>query len=342
MKILFDSASTVMQNAAGGVGVRMRKTLKRLADIAEVKFFDKWEDKIADFDILHIFKVSTEVISEIKHAKKHGVKVVVSSVIDPNNNFKLTFNKLVAMLLRQQNSFGVIKKSLQLADAIMCQTEKERRFVIKMYKTEPHKVFVVPSAMDDVRADASPEYFRKSTGIEGKFIIQVGRFDRNKNQLSVIRAVKGTDMQLVLVGGPDKSDASYFEQCKAEAGENVHFLGWIDHNDPLLCSAYAAAHSFIIPSYHEIFGNTLFESGMYGCNLVSTNALPIDDWGITDYCLTVNPNSIDDIRNKLRASLEKARTGEIAEIIKWDYSWESVLNKYMTVYKYVLDDEGVK
>ena len=342
MKVLFDSAATVMQNAAGGVGVRMRKTLKNLTDVIDVRFFDKWEDKITDFDILHVFKVSTECLSEIIHAKTHGVKVVVSSVIDPNSNLKLRINKLIATVLKQQNSFAVIKKSLQLADAVMCQTEKEKKFVVRMYSLDPQKVFVIPSAIDNVRADASPEYFREKTGIEGKFIIQVGRFDRNKNQLSTIKAVNGTEMQLVLVGGPDKSDASYFEQCKAEAGDNVHFLGWIDHNDPLLGSAYAAAHSFIIPSYHEIFGNTLFESGMYGCNLVSTNALPIDDWGITDYCLVVNPNSVEDIREKLRISYGKERTGEITEIVKRDYSWDSVIDKYMTVYKYVMNGEDVR
>ena len=82
-------------------------------------------------------------------------------------------------------------------------------------------------------------------------------------------------MQLVLIGGPDKDFAEYYEKCKEEAGSNVHFLGWVDHKDPLLASAYAAAHTFVLPSHHEIFGNTLFESGMYGCNIVSTRALPL-------------------------------------------------------------------
>lgn len=342
MKVLFDSYSTITQNASGGVSIRMKKTAERLQPFADIRLFDKWEDKIEEYDILHIFKASIDTYSAVCHAKKKGVKVVVSSVVDPTKSVKLYLNRLAASVLRQHNSYAIFKKTFDAAHAVMCQTVKEKAFVSEMYAIKPEKIFVIPSAMDGKKEEASEEYFRKKTGIEGRFILQVGRFDPNKNQLSTIRAVEGTDMQLVLVGGPDKGFPDYYEKCKKEAGENVHFLGWIDHSDPLLCSAYAAAHTFIIPSHHEIFGNTLFESGMYGCNIVATRALPLESWGIDSCCLSVNPASVEDIRKKLQMSLGQERSGEISKIVERDFSWESVIKKYLDVYNYVLGKDEVK
>ena len=49
-----------------------------------------------------------------------------------------------------------------------------------------------------------------------------------------------------------------------------------------------------------------------------------------------NPNSVDDIRKKLEASLEKERTGAVSRIVEQDFSWERVTKQYVDVYNYVL------
>ena len=58
MKVLFDSYSTVTQNQAGGVGIKVKKTYQNLSGKLEVKLFDKWTDKIEDYDVLNVFKTS--------------------------------------------------------------------------------------------------------------------------------------------------------------------------------------------------------------------------------------------------------------------------------------------
>ena len=342
MKVLFDSYSTVMQNRAGGVGVKIKKTAQNLGGKLDVKLFDKWTDKIEDYDVLHIFKTSIDAYGEISYAKKKKVKVVVSATVNSEPGLKPRINRIIAICTGQKNSYAIIKKTLVLADAVICETEKEKDFVSRFFSIGKEKIFVIPCALDAKREDINAEYFRDNTGIQGKFILQVGRFDLNKNQLSTIKAVNGTDMQLVLIGGPDKDFPEYYDKCKEEAGDNVHFLGWVDHDDPLLASAYAAAHTFILPSYNETFGMVLFESGMYGCNIVVTKALPIKEWGMEKFCERVNPQSIKDIREKLELSYEKERTGEVSEIIERDFSWESVLKKYLDVYNFVLSKDDVR
>lgn len=342
MKVLFDSYSTVMQNRAGGVAVKIKKTAQNLGKHLDVKLFDKWTDKIEDYDVLHIFKTSMDAYGEISYAKKKNVKVVVSATVNSEPGLKTRINKIIAICTGQKNSYAIIKKTLVLADAVICETEKEKDFVSRFFSIGKEKLFVIPCAFDAKREDIKAEYFREKTKVEGEFILQVGRFDPNKNQLSTIKAVNGTDMQLVLIGGPDKDFAEYYDECKKEAGDNVHFLGWVDHSDPLLASAYAAAHTFILPSYNETFGMVLFESGMYGCNIVVTKALPLKSWGIDKICWQINPSSVDDIREKLSMSLEHKRSGEITHIVERDFSWESVIKKHLDVYNFVLSKDDVR
>ncbi len=340
MKILIDSYNTVTQNVCGGVNIKIKEISKRLQPFADVKLFDKWNDKVQDYDILHVFSLTDEAYSFVNVAHKKGLKIVVSAIVNPSNRLKIFLNRFAAKFLRQMNSYKKNKHILDVADAIICETEREKNFVVKAYSVDGNKVCVIPNGVDKVREDASEEYFRRKTGIKGKFILQVGRFDPNKNQLSVIEAVKGTDMQLVLIGGADNNHEEYYNKCKATAGENVHFLGWIDHNDPLLYSAYRAAQVFVIPSHKEIFGNAMFESGIYGCNIVATKALPLDTWEFGKYCHVIDPKNIEDIKNKLSDAYCSAKNSFISDIIEKKFSWESVINDHVEIYESILKERG--
>lgn len=340
MKILIDSYNTVTQNVCGGVNIKIREISKRLPTFAEVKLFDKWNDKIQDYDILHVFSLSDEAYSLVNVAHKKGIKIVVSAIVNPSNRLKMFLNRLAARFLRQINYYKKNKYILDVADAIICETEREKNFVVKAYSVNENKVCVIPNGVDEVREDASEEYFREKTGIKGKFILQVGRFDPNKNQLSVIEAVRGTDMQLVLIGGADNKYEEYYNKCKEVAGENVHFLGWIDHDDILLYSAYKAAQAFVIPSHKEIFGNAMFESGIYGCNIVATNALPMETWGFDKYCYVIESKNIEDIKNKLSEAYCSKKNSFISDIIAKKFSWESVINDHVEIYESILRERG--
>ncbi|MGC4059024.1 MAG: hypothetical protein QM743_13050 [Chitinophagaceae bacterium] len=55
-------------------------------------------------------------------------------------------------------------------------------------------------------------------------VMCVARIEGRKNQLNVIRALKGTDFQLYIVGKAAPNHQKYLEQCRQEAGPNVHFI----------------------------------------------------------------------------------------------------------------------
>ena len=335
MKILIDSYNTINQNKFGGMQTKIKGYIDHMSPLAEIKKFYKWTDIIDDYDIIHIFMASSEECGLVKYAKGKKKPIVVSSVISPSGGLKVSYNQIANRLLHIHSGYWMQGFVMQNADYVITETNLEKKFICKHYHLSPEKVVVIPNAVAPPKGIDGLS-FSELTGITGKFILQVGRFDPNKNQLRTIQAVNNSDMQLVLIGGPDKDNLSYFEQCKAIAGANVHFLGWVDHDSPILGTAFRDAQTLVIPSQKEIFGNSMFEAGIHGTNLVVTSSLPLDEWAFEKYCLVVNPTDSSDIRNKLKESYEMPKNIDLQQIIIRDFSWEYVTRTHMGIYKKIV------
>jgi glycosyltransferase involved in cell wall biosynthesis len=336
MNILIDSFNCVKQNESGGIQVRINYFIKNLKKHENVKLFDKWSDKIIDYDILHIFKVNSENLGMVKLAKRYGIPIITSAIIPSENRVKIIFSRMLSKFTPIKTGFSILRQILLMSDAVVAQTQKEADFIAKYYKVPKERLHVIPNGINININEAFKDEFVKRTGITGKYVLQVGRFDENKNQLNVIKAMANSNIPVVFIGGEDSGKPEYYEKCKSVAPHNIHFLGWIKHDDPLLSSAYQNAHVVVLPSYKEIFGNSLIEGGAAGANLVATAALPIDDWGIKDICRTINPNDINDIRSKIMAAYNESLKPLTSKIIKDKFSWDSVIRQHIEVYQSVL------
>lgn len=341
MKILVESYNSVFQNAAGGVQIRIENFIENYTKISnDIKLFDKWTDKIVDFDILHIFKANIEDYQLVKLAKNNNIPVVISTVIPSEKHLNIMLNRLICKITPIHTGYWYLDQMLLEADTIIAQTNKEARFINKYYKIPLEKIAVIPNGANIKMNENFIDEFNNKTGISGKYVLQVGRFDRNKNQLNVIKALSDTDIQVVFIGGEDSGQPEYYEECKKLAGRNFHFLGWIKHDDPLLSSAYQNAHVVVLPSYKEIFGNSLIEGGASGANLVATKELPLEDWGIKDICRSIDPNNIRDIREKIVAAYHQPLNPKTSEVIVNKFSWERVIEEHFELYKNLHANKG--
>jgi len=336
VKILFESYNEVTQNEAGGVAIKIRLLQQYLSKFADVKLFDKWNDSFLETDIIHLFMPTVQNLNTFKLAKKLGKKVVVSAIATPEKKRKMIAKRIINKFLNEKSPYYAKQYIFTNSDYIITETDLEKKFIVSCYGVQENRVMVIPNGVTISEVEIDPQYFKNKTGIENGFVLQVGRFDRNKNQLSTIKAINGTELKLVLIGGPDKDDMDYYEACKKAAGKNVTFLGWVNHDDPLLYSAYKSCHTFILPSFHEILGNAMIEAAALGANVVVTNALPVSEWGIEDLCLTIDPHNVTDIRNKLLESLKKEKDSLLERRIKELFSWDSVVDQHLEVYKKVL------
>lgn len=333
MKVLINSYLNFAQNTAGGVYSKVINFIKSAKGSGvTIKPFDIWNDKVADYDIIHYFALKAECKDQMFMAKKLGKKIVISSIVTIADAKKTRLKIKLGRLLHLQTNENICQDMLELADAIIPETQKEKDYIIEAYGTNATKIHVIPNGVSEEILDGDPTLIYNKLGINQPFVLQVGRFDRNKNQLSVIRALRDTHIPVVFVGGADSSEPEYFEQCKQEAGPNCHFTGWIKHSDSLMASAYAAAKVVVLPSHHEIFGNAIFEGAMTRSNIVATNVLPLEEFGFARNAIAIDSNSIKDIREAIIQSYEKEIDEEFSEFVKKKYSLSAIFNQHMTVY----------
>ena len=225
------------------------------------------------------------------------------------------------------------KVILNLCDLIIAETSKEKQFIMDAYGADPSKIVVIPNGISPEILGGDARLFREKYEESGDFVIQVGRIDHNKNLLSVIKALDGTNIPLYVIGGPAKGQEKYYEECRKCANSNVHFLGWIKHDDPMLKSALRAAKVLVLPSFEEIFGNAIFEALANGTNVVASNVLPVDEWGLDSVVETINPHDVGDIKEKLLRAIAKNVDTEVEKRVLREFSYEAITDRHIELYK---------
>lgn len=337
MRVYINSYNRCTQNTAGGVQSKIFQTYNALKKKeVDIKLFDKWNDKLADCDILHYFSLSSEYFSEIQYAKGMRKKVVLSSIVPLSGKNKIKMNITADRFFKIHTLVASCKRILDLCDVIIAETNKEKCFIVDAYNIDPTKIVVIPNGISPEVVGGDPSLFRKTYNANGDFVIQIGRIDYNKNLLSVIKALADTNIQLFVIGGPAKGEERYYDECVKAANDNVHFLGWINHKDPMLKSVLSAAKVLVLPSYQEIFGNAIFEALANGTNVVVSNVLPVDEWGLTHAVETINPNDINDIKEKIVLSLKKEIDPQVEIFVNNKYSFDSIADMHIDLYKTLL------
>lgn len=195
------------------------------------------------------------------------------------------------------------------------------------------RFFIVPNATDSSFQNATADDFISKYGLND-FILSVGRIEPNKNQLSLIRALEGTGLRLVLIGGPRGMLSDYYRRCKFEADRNVLFLDWMKHDD--LASAYAAAKVHALPSWFETTGLVSLEAGLAGCNIVTTfEGAPREYFG--EHAWYCDPRYTKSIRIAVEKAYAAKKTLALRNHILENFTWEKTAQKTLEAYKNALN-----
>lgn len=342
MKVLVQTYDTAFQNTAGGIHNRILRTVDAIRDMGcTVDFFDKFNTKVGEYDILHVFMLDIGSIGLIKCAKARGVKVVISAVVGLNKAKSIDFYwKIRGIPI--MTTYKLQFQMCELADAIIAETKAEADFIVKHYRVKKEKIYVIPNGADNLKTNSRIIF--DVVGICCPYALVVARFDKNKNQLNVIRGLKETDVNVVFAGGPDFSDSGYYAMCQelAQGSTNIHFLGWLAADSELLASAYANAKVLIAPSFCETFGLSIVEGAMAGAVPVVSKTLPILNYDVFHDCLTFNPSNPADIYRQVKKAMLTDSTPSFVERIKDTFSWVSVAEKHIKLYRSLVDDYSQK
>lgn len=347
MQVLYNTSPVSFQ-IMGGKEIQMRKTKEYLDHYPNISvdFFKLSETDLKAYDIFHNFSLHRECIDLITYAKKCGLKLVISPVYwnsklvyyDTEGKLKThLFYTLKKMTTKMGSLYKILnseKYIIEKADLILPNTKMESDLIQRDFNIDEKLIKVIPNGVDERFLYGNPDLFREKFDIKDDFVLYVGRIDERKNSLRLIKTMeKLEDIKLVIIGS--YLDKSYYDKCKNISGENVMFINKLEHDSPLLVSAYAASKVFVLPSWYETPGLSALEAGLSGSNIVITKYGGTHEY-FQDFVSYIEPSSVDDMKNKIHNSFYSKTSQKLKTHIKSNYLWENVANKTYLEYEKLL------
>jgi len=207
------------------------------------------------------------------------------------------------------------------ADALVTVSDYSRAGILKHFKVNPRRLFVVGEAADPVfrKLDhpvAGPNLLR--LGIDGsrRMAVYLGGFSPHKNLAALVAAFGSiaakqeyADVQLVMVGD---TTGDAFLTCVGPLVEQIDALGLKDRviftgylGDEDVIVLLNLANVLVLPSLMEGFGLPAVEAAACGCPVVATKESPLEGL-LGEGCISVGTGAdeIADAMDRVLASDE--------------------------------------
>ena len=171
--------------------------------------------------------------------------------------------------LRLTTRWAVARCKLLIA---VSETTKED--LVERYEVAPERVRVVPLGIAPPAVEPAPASRLGELGLDGNFVLQVGRVETRKNQTVALAAVERLDGVTLVVAGPER-DPSLSQRLRNSSRCRV--LGMVDQ--PTLELLYKRAGAVVVPSLYEGFGLPVLEAMARGKVVVAAMASSLPEVG---------------------------------------------------------------
>ena len=340
VKVTFASYHTVSVRH-GGPLTQMKQTKKYLQEIGiDVELIDMWKPRgeFLDTDLFHIFSANLGVWDLANYLKEHSKRYVVNPIFYTRwpplvVRSVCLFDSMTHLFTRGVTSLYSFTRDVCLwAERVLPNTTVEAALVSKGLGIPEGKITLIPNGVDGRFLNGDPELFSKEYGIKD-FILNVGHIGvERKNVLSLIRALSDIDHPAVIIGHiyPCREADRCLEEAKKN--KNLLIIPGLDHDSPMLSSAYAACRVFALPALFETPGIAALEAALAGASVVITSRGGTSEYfgGMATY---VNPYSVPSIRKGITEALEQDPTDRLKKHIQENFLWQRVAEKTTRVYK---------
>ena len=343
MKVGILSYPMLFQND-GGLQVQIRESIAQLRLLGvDVRLLDVTTDKLADYDIVHVFAATQGNYKLVEQARAKGCAVVVSGLLNralvPRNALSLSAVKLLGKAIGRLSHYSVtttyetVKKALTEADHVIALSQWERTTLSQVYAVRPEKVSVIPNGVSTHFYDADAAAFMALHSIEGQFVFCPAQISSWKNQKTLIQALAHTGITVVLAGSVPEREKAYFSECLTVPGAKVRYLGNLDRNSAEFAGCFAAAAAVVLPSTSESGPLVALEALAAGTPAIITSNNGLD-MKLDGVCLSaVNPFDVAAWRAEVLRVLAAPRNPAHFKQAVADCSWNQVALHIKKIYE---------
>jgi glycosyltransferase involved in cell wall biosynthesis len=157
---------------------------------------------------------------------------------------------------------------------LIAVSESTKADLVSVYGVRPERVRVVPLGASKPAVAPAPISRLSELGLDGAFVLQVGRIETRKNQGAALAAVERLDGVTLAVAGPERDAAL---AAKLRSSRRCRVLGRVDQ--PTLELLYKRASAVIVPSLYEGFGLPVLEAMARGKVVVAAKASSLPEVG---------------------------------------------------------------
>jgi glycosyltransferase involved in cell wall biosynthesis len=209
----------------------------------------------------------------------------------------------------------------QRCPLLIADSESTKSDLVSLYGVKPERIRVVPlGGGEAIHRPSAPASRLRELGLDGAFVLQVGRIETRKNQLAALAAVEKLDGVTLAVAGPERDQAL---TTRLRASPKARVLGRVDQ--ATLELLYKEAAAVVVPSLYEGFGLPVLEAMSRGKVVVAARTSSLPEVG-GDAVIYSDPSDPEALANALRSAIgDKALRTKLARAARaraTQFTWD--------------------
>ena len=340
MKIAYDHTIFLIQRY-GGISRYFLELQKKIKSIADVKilspiylndYISKEKNIYKLLKIKKIPKYSTQLLNKFNFISNeiyfnfwkpdiihktyyNNYKYNIKSAKKVINVWDLN-HEIYHKMYNKPSHWRPKENALKDADYIICSSKKTQNDLINYYDINLNNTFVIYQGTPNITSS------KKNLKINYKFFLYVGSRKKYKNFKLLLKtfALKNSFLREfnLICFGYEKFDSDEIDLMN-KLNINKKKIKLFSGNDQILVRLYKNAEALIFPSLNEGFGFPPLEAMQYGCPIISSNNLAIQE-AIGDCGFYFDPTD----EKSLAKSLETLMNSKANS--KGDDIWDEIVN----------------
>ena len=315
----------------GGGGKVIKDITDKLSLIHDCQPLDIMTKEL-DFDVFLAFGFTYLNPEVLSWYRSKGIKVVLYPIFDRMKPlWQMKLLKPVMMKLPILNVYSHRKQVLESADIIITANQSETRDLVELYDADKDKIKLMHYGIDDkffeLEKTITKELFFDKYGFTNFVFCPASCIYPRKNQLALIKALKGTGIKLVL------NNTHIIKEY-----DPAEFHNLVDNDPNILClerpdldmmiSCYKNAKVSISVSQAETAGLVNLEAGYLGCNLVVSDLEALREY-LQKYAIFINQNSEEEIRNAVTKAMQSDYNPQLKQFVQDHYTWDKYIDELL-------------